>query len=214
MRHLFAEAFRLQLLQGLEERLLWQGFARVAGVDEVGRGCLAGPVVAAALIPRPGRLVPGVDDSKRLSPERRAALAERLRESSLAVAVVAVEPPVIDRVNILEATRRAMRAALARLDPAPDCALVDAVQLAGAPCPCFAVVRADSLSYAVAAASIVAKVERDRMMTELDRRYPHYGFSRNMGYGAPEHLSALAEYGPCPSHRLTFRSVLPRVAEA
>jgi ribonuclease HII len=214
MRRLIAEGHRLSLLEGLEQGLADHGFERVAGVDEVGRGCLAGPVVAAAVIPDPQRRVPGVDDSKRLTPEQRESVARFLRESSLACHVVAVPADVIDRINILEATRRAMRLALAGLHPAPGCALVDAVSLTGLPFPCLPVVRGDAISYAVAAASILAKVERDRWMSEIDSTYPQYGFAKHKGYAAAEHREALAEYGPCPLHRLTFHSVVPRHAEA
>lgn len=209
---LVAEAHRLRLLVGLEEELRVAGFHRIAGVDEVGRGCLAGPVVAAAVIPRPGTVVPGVDDSKAVPAERRARLAAEIRRSSLATAVVAVAAEWIDRLNILQATRRAMRQALARLRPQPDLALVDAVPLEGLGFPCLSPVRGDVLSYAVACASILAKVERDGMMEQLDRDYPYYGFASHKGYAAPEHLRALESFGPSPVHRLTFRSVVPHLA--
>lgn len=214
MVELFAEAYRLLLMRELENLLEGCGYSRIAGVDEVGRGCLAGPVVAAAVIPDPAKgVLPGVDDSKRLPAEAREALAAAIRRSALAVSVVPVPPEVIDRVNILEASRRAMVQALGGLDPTPDCAVTDAVALSAGPCPCLPVVRGDSLCYAVACASIVAKVERDRMMVDLDSKYPHYGFAAHKGYGAPAHLSALRRYGPSPIHRLTFRRVLPRAGE-
>lgn len=213
MADLIAEAYRLRLLCGLEERLAQAGYASVAGVDEAGRGALAGPVVAAAVVLDPRRLVPGVDDSKLLDAEARERLAAVIRRVALASAVVAVPPDVIDRINILEATRRAMREALARLRPAPRCAVIDAVAIAGLGFPCFPVVRGDAISYSVACASILAKVGRDRMMTALDRVHPGYGFARHKGYSVPEHLEALEALGPCPVHRLTFRSVLPRVEE-
>jgi ribonuclease HII len=212
MIELFLEAYRLHLLRGLEERLSRSGFGLIAGVDEVGRGSLAGPVVAAAVIVDGRRLVPGVDDSKRLTPPERERAARAIRAACTASAVAAVPPDVIDRINILEATRQAMCEALSRLRPAPDCAVVDAVSLNGFAFPCLPVVRGDCFSYAVACASIVAKVERDRMMVELDGRYPHYGFAAHKGYSVPEHLEALAVYGPCPIHRLSFRPVLPREA--
>lgn len=211
MTALFAEVYRLRLLRGLEDLLAQWGFCRIAGVDEVGRGCLAGPVVAAAVVVDPGCVVPGVDDSKCLSAEERERLAAAIRASALAVAVAAVPAEVIDQVNILEATRLAMRQSLCALRPVPDCAVVDAVRLADLQFPCFPVVRGDAMSYAVACASIVAKVERDRLMVEMDRQYPHYGFASHKGYSVPEHLQALATYGPCPLHRLTYRPVLPRV---
>ena len=215
---LCCEVYRLELMRGLEVRLQQSGFARVAGVDEAGRGCLAGPVVAAAVIPDPEKLIPGADDSKLLSPAARTELAAAIRETALAFAVVAVPAEVIDRINILQATRLAMRQAVALLAPRPDAVVVDAVTLEdlassdSAPA-CLALVKADAWSYAVACASIVAKAERDRMLLELDLEYPVYGFARHKGYGAPDHLAALAKYGPSPLHRLTFRSVLPRLAE-
>ena len=210
MQELFAEAYRLRLLRGLEDLLALAGYAVVAGVDEVGRGALAGPVVAAAVIPHPARSVPGVDDSKRLLPAARETLALAIRQDCLAWAVAAVEPADIDRLNILEATRLAMRRALAGLRPAPDLAVIDAVSLPRLACPQLPVVRGDVVCYAVACASIVAKVHRDRLMLDLDRRYPHYGFAAHKGYGVPEHLEALAAYGPSPLHRLTFHPVVPR----
>jgi ribonuclease HII len=210
MADLFAEAYRLCLLRGLEDLLGGWGYARIAGVDEAGRGSLAGPVVAAAVVVDAGRAVPGVDDSKCLTAPERERLAAVIRRAALATAVVAVEPEVIDRINILEATRRAMTSALRNLRPRPDCAVVDAVSLSGLRFPCLPVVRGDCISYAVASASILAKVERDRMMVELDRRYPQYGFAEHKGYSVPEHLAALRVYGPSPVHRLTYRPVVPR----
>jgi ribonuclease HII len=209
LAHLGAEAYRLQLLMQLEYELRAAGFASVAGVDEAGRGSLAGPVVAAAVIPDPERMVPGVDDSKRLSPGSREELAARIEGSLLAVRVVVKPADLIDRINVLQATRQAMREALTLLDPAPDVAVVDAVSLEGLPFPVLPVVRGDAVSYAVACASILAKVARDRLMCELHREHPVYGFDRNKGYGAPDHLQALATFGPCTEHRLTFGSVLP-----
>lgn len=213
MVDLFAEAYRLLLMCSLEERLEQAGYTLIAGVDEVGRGALAGPVVAAAVVVDHRRSLPGIDDSKRLTAAERERLADLIRRQAIASAVVAVPPDVIDRINILQATRRAMLQALGRLRPAPDCAVVDAVSLSGPAFPCLPVVRGDSISYSVACASILAKVERDRMMTELAAAEPGYGFARHKGYAAPEHLTALAARGPCPAHRLTFRSVVPRREE-
>ena len=209
---LFAEAYRLRLLRGLEDLLARCGFCRIAGVDEAGRGSLAGPVVAAAVIVDPCSAVPGVDDSKCLDAACRERLAAAIRKSALAWAVVPIPPDVIDRINILEATRQAMRQSLAGLSPSPDIAVIDAVALAGLGIPFLPLVRGDSVSYAVACASILAKVERDRMMVELDGRYPQYGFASHKGYSVPEHLRALETYGPCPEHRLTYAPVLPREA--
>jgi ribonuclease HII len=210
MIELFVEAYRLHLLRGLEEGLARCGYGLIAGVDEVGRGSLAGPVVAAAVVLDGRCLVPGVDDSKCLTPPERERAAAAIRSHAVAFAVAAISPEVIDRINILEATRLAMGEALSRLRPAPDCAVVDAVRLSGFRFPCIPLVRGDCFSYAVAAASIVAKVERDRMMVELDREYPQYGFAAHKGYGVAEHLEALSAYGPSPIHRLTYKPVLPR----
>lgn len=206
-----AEACRLRLLRGLEEALAAVGFPLVAGVDEAGRGCLAGPVVAAAVVPEPGRTLPGVDDSKRLTAEERERLAPLIRSTARAFAVAAVSAADIDRINILEATRLAMGAAVRSLAPFPSLILVDAVPLRGLSAPVLALVRGDQASYAIACASILAKVERDRLMRELAGTHPMYGFERHKGYSAPEHLEALAQYGPCREHRLSFATVVPRL---
>ena len=209
---LFAEAYRLRLLRGLEDLLARCGFCRIAGVDEAGRGSLAGPVVAAAVIVDPRCAIPGVDDSKCLDAACRERLAVAIRASALAWAVVPIPPDIIDRINILEATKQAMRQSLAGLSPSPDIAVIDAVGLSALGIPSLPLVRGDSVSYAVACASILAKVERDRMMVELDGQYPQYGFAAHKGYSVPEHLRALQAYGPCPVHRLTYGPVLPREA--
>lgn len=214
MERLFAEAYRLRLLKGLEHLLESAGFRSVAGVDEAGRGCLAGPVVAAAVVVDPGTMIPGVDDSKVLSAELRAEIAQAIRRTAIAYAVVHAPAELIDRINILQATRWAMGQALASLRPVPDAAVIDAVKPLGPlPFPTFPVIRGDAISYAVACASILAKVERDRYMAEQDECFPVYGFAAHKGYGAPEHRRALSEFGPCPLHRLTFASVLPRRSE-
>lgn len=209
MAQLLAEAYRLRLMQGLEGLLYDAGYGRLAGVDEAGRGALAGPVVAAAVAVEPGVLVPGVDDSKHLKAPQRERLAALIRRAHPTHAVIAISPQDIDRINILEATRLAMRRALRQLDPAPEIALIDAVRPGALGFPCVPVIRGDQTSYAIACASILAKVERDQRMVRLDRRYPHYGFAAHKGYGAARHRAALVEYGPSPQHRLTFGSVLP-----
>ncbi len=211
--YLMAEAYRLRLLRGLEDLLAAEGVRVVAGVDEAGRGCLAGPVVSAAVAFEPGVWIPGVDDSKKLKRAQRERLALEIRNAAVATHWVAVDADVIDRVNILEATRLSMRRAIEGLGVEPDVALLDAVAVAGLPCPSLPVVRGDSFSFAVAAASIIAKTERDRIMDELDARYPGYGLSGNKGYGAAAHREALEEIGPSPVHRLTFKSVVPRLAD-
>lgn len=209
---LFAETYRLHLMQGLENLIRGAGYGRIAGVDEAGRGCLAGPVVAAAVMVEPGCLVPGIDDSKRLSAEQRQRLAELIRKAHPRHAVAVVSPQDIDRMNILEATRSAMARCLSALRPGPDIALVDAVRLSTLPFPCLGVIRGDQISYAIASASILAKTRRDAIMVDLDRTYPHYGFASNKGYGAAAHRQALRDHGPSEVHRLTFRSVVPRLA--
>ena len=208
---LWLEAYRLWLLGALERELRRCGYDGVAGVDEAGRGALAGPVVVAAVVvDRDTSLVPGVDDSKLLSPGTREALAPLIRGTVRDWKVVSVSAWEIDRSHILAATRSAMRGALLDLSAPPDCALVDAVDLGEMPFPVCPLVRGDRVSYAVAAASILAKTERDRMMVELHRAYPQYGFAGHKGYGAPAHLQALQTYGPSPEHRLTYRAVVPR----
>jgi ribonuclease HII len=190
------------------ERAAWRtGLAHVAGVDEAGRGPLAGPVVAAAVILDPGRRIRGLQDSKLLTAARRGALFDEILAWARAVGTAFVDPQTIDRVNILEATRLAMRQALADLSPRPDLVLIDALRLAGLPWPQRALVRGDRRSASIAAASIVAKVTRDRLMLEADLRFPEYGFGRNKGYPTPEHLAALRRHGPCPLHRRTFHGV-------
>lgn len=180
---------------------------RVAGVDEAGRGPLAGPVVAAAVILDPAVRIAGLDDSKRLSPRRRAELDLEIRERAAGYAVARADVDVIDAVNILQATMQAMREAVARLDPAPDLVLVDGNRCPDVPCPVRAVVGGDATVAAIGAASILAKVARDREMIEMDRRYPGYGFARHKGYGTRAHRDALLRLGPSPIHRLSFAPV-------
>lgn len=181
--------------------------ARVAGVDEAGRAPLAGPVVAAAVMLSPGARIDGLDDSKRLLAEERERLFGLIQARSLAFAVGVVDVQTIDRVNILEATRLAMRIALDGLGAVPELVLTDFVSLRGLPCPQRNLVRGDQRSATIAAASIVAKVTRDRLMAELDGAYPEYGFARHKGYPTEEHRSALKKFGPCPLHRRTFNGV-------
>lgn len=190
------------------ERDAWRaGLSRVAGVDEAGRGPLAGPVVAAAVILHPARPIQGLQDSKLLTPSRRAELFGEILESAVAVGVGEVEPETIDRINILEATRRAMREAIDKLPVVPQLVLTDAVRVVSLPCPQRNLIRGDRRSASIAAASIVAKVTRDRLMAEYDRQFPEYGFARHKGYSTPEHRAALAKHGPCPLHRRTFHGV-------
>jgi ribonuclease HII len=176
-------------------------------VDEAGRGPLAGPVVAAAVIIAPERRIRGLADSKVLPPERREELFARIIERAVAVGVGIVDHETIDRINILEATRRAMGEALRRLALVPDLVITDFVRLAGLACPQRNLVDGDARCASVAAASIVAKVTRDRLMLDADRQFPDYGFARHKGYPTPEHLAALDRLGPCALHRRTFSGV-------
>lgn len=207
---LWGELFRLGWMSRLEEALGVAASGEVAGVDEAGRGCLAGPVVAAAVIPDPTCRVAGVDDSKKLDARARERLAVEIRRGARAWATAAIPASEIDATDVLAATRHAAREALARLGRHPGAVVTDALPLAGLEVPCLPVVKGDAWCYAVACASILAKVERDRLLAALDSDYPHYGFARHKGYAAPEHLAALARFGPSPVHRLTFARVVPR----
>ena len=183
------------------------GYRRIAGVDEAGRGPLAGPVVAAAVIlPVRCRLI-GVDDSKQLSVSERDRLYTVILKRAVLVGVGSATAEEIDQINILEATKLAMRRALAELSPAPDYVLIDAVSLTGVAMPVRPIIKGDALSLSIAAASIVAKVTRDRLMAQFHAVYPQYNFLSHKGYGTEEHLARLAEYGPSPIHRRTFAPV-------
>lgn len=187
--------------------------ARVAGVDEAGRGPLAGPVAAAAVILDPDRPVPGLADSKVLAPEQREVLEALIRERALAVAVCFVEPDEIDRLNILQATMAAMARAVAALAPPPDVALVDGNRLPVLACVAHAIVKGDARVASISAASIVAKVTRDARMRELHRQYPEYGFDAHKGYPTPAHRAALVRLGPTPEHRRSFAPVRAALTE-
>jgi len=179
-----------------------------AGVDEAGRGPLAGPVVIAAVILDPARRINGLADSKVLTPERREVLDARIRERAIAFSVIAIDVADIDRYNILQATLLGMSRALAALAPAPALALIDGNQLPRElACPARAIVDGDAKERAISAASIVAKVARDRLMCELDTLHPGYGFAKHKGYATPEHLAALDRLGPCAQHRTSFMPV-------
>jgi ribonuclease HII len=183
----------------------------VAGVDEVGRGALFGPVVAAAVVLGSSCRIAGIDDSKRLSPAARAALEEKIRAGAVAYSVAAVDAARIDRINIYQASRQAMREAVLGLDPRPDLVLVDALRL-DLPWDVEqrAIIHGDARSISIAAASILAKVHRDRLMEDWDRVFPQYRLARNKGYGTAAHLRALREFGVTPEHRRSYRPVAAR----
>ncbi|MBG9589222.1 ribonuclease HII [Cytobacillus firmus] len=183
-----------------------QGFQLIAGIDEVGRGPLAGPVVAAAVILPENFYLPGLDDSKKVPEQKRAEYFEIINAEAEAVSVGIIEPEEIDRINIFEATKKAMLSAIEGLNPKPDFLLVDAVKLL-TPYPMEAIIKGDGKSVTIAAASIIAKVTRDRMMAEIGKEFPQYGFGKNMGYGTKEHLEAITLHGITPHHRKSFAPI-------
>lgn len=205
-------AAKLRLLKKLRctlkfEKMAWASGARlVAGVDEVGRGSLFGPVVAAAVILDPGYRIRGLRDSKLLPAERREVLAERIQRHAIAYAIAAVDAARIDQINIYHASRLAMLHAVTQLSPAADYLLVDAMRIACQQ-PQLPIIHGDARSASIAAASIIAKVERDRMVTQWDAVFPAYGLASNKGYSTPHHIAALREHGPCPLHRQSFAPV-------
>jgi ribonuclease HII len=205
-------AAKLRLLKKLrctlkfEKRAAQSGACRIAGVDEVGRGSLFGPVVAAAVILDPDYRIRGLRDSKLLLAERREVLAEKIREHAIAWAIAAVDSARIDQINIYQASRVAMQEAVLHLEPEPDHLLIDAMRL-HCELPQQAIIHGDALSASIAAASILAKVERDRMVREWDPVFPVYGLASNKGYSTPHHLAALRQHGPSPLHRQSFAPV-------
>jgi len=190
----------------IEREIRARGFRLVAGVDEVGRGALFGSVFAAAVILAPDRPIRGLNDSKQLEPERREVLSERIRERALAWSVAAVDSATIDRINIYQASRLAMKLAVEKLQPAADFLLIDALYL-DVPVAQRALIQGDARCHAIAAASILAKVARDACMREWDAVYPAYGLASHKGYSTPEHSDALEAHGPSPLHRLSFAPV-------
>ncbi|MBT0663212.1 ribonuclease HII [Geobacter pelophilus] len=204
---LFATTGAERDLFAFEARARNRGFLQIAGIDEAGRGPLAGPVVAAAVILPHGLVIPGLDDSKKLTPQKRETLIEQINAKALAVAVGIADHSLIDRINILQATLSAMLQAVSNLQLPPDYLLIDGISKIQTKIPQQTVKKGDSLSASIAAASIVAKVTRDRLMDDFDRCYPGYGFSGHKGYGCAAHLAAIAELGPCEIHRKTFRGV-------
>lgn len=195
---------RLAEMKKPEAALHEKGYRLVAGVDEVGRGPLAGPVVTAAVILPEDFDVPGVDDSKKLSEKKREELYDVIMDRAVAVSIAMESHEVIDEINILQATKRAMGKAIAGLEPKPDYVLFDAVRLEKFEIPQESVIKGDGKVLAIAAASIIAKVTRDRMMVEMSVKYPGYAFEKNKGYGTPAHYQGLRAQGMCPIHRRSF----------
>lgn len=208
-----AEGQRLRHLRRFEEAKHKQGYARIAGVDEAGMSPLAGPVVAGAVILPDGFHEHGVNDSKQVTPERREALAEIIREAAVAWGIGTVEPEEIDRINIYHAGLLAMRRAVEALQPAPDYLLVDARTVPGVRIPQEGIIKGDTKSLSIAAASILAKVARDRLMVEFDERYPGYGLAQHKGYPVRSHVLAIQKLGVLPIHRRSFRPVQDAMRE-
>ena len=196
------EKERIKQMRAFEDEYAHLGL--IAGVDEVGRGPLCGPVVTAAVILPKDCEILYLNDSKKLSEKRREMLFPEIMEKAVAVAITSCSPEEIDELNILNATKKAMREAVLKLDPKPACVFVDAVTIPDLPYKQVPIIKGDAKSLSIAAASVVAKVTRDRLMVELDEKYPGYGFAANKGYGTAEHIAALKSLGPCEIHRKSF----------
>ena len=202
-----ADRKRIEEMMAFEDSVVEQtcpGALYVCGIDEAGRGQLAGPVSAAAVILRRGWSTPFLNDSKKLSAAKRDELYDVIRAEAIAYAVVMVPAERIDEINILQATKEAMLTAVHRLPILPEMLLIDAVKLDGTDLPQASVIKGDARCQSIAAASILAKVERDRLMARMDSEYPEYGFLKHKGYGTKEHIEAIQKFGPCPYHRRTF----------
>ncbi len=206
-----SERERVDALYEYEKIAESEGVHAVAGVDEAGRGPLAGPVAVAAVILPLGLYLPKLNDSKKLSESARESLYGLIKEQAVATSVVFVDAKTIDEVNIYEATKRGMYEALQKLEVKPDKALIDAMPLENLQIPSLSIVKGDAKSASIAAASILAKVTRDRFMTEMDKLYPEYGFKHHKGYGTKEHIEAIRKYGPSPIHRFTFEPIASMV---
>jgi ribonuclease HII len=198
------ELERLESMTIYEKNAYMDGHNLIAGVDEAGRGPLAGPVVAAAVVLPRNTLIPGLNDSKKLSATKRDRLYEEILEKALSYSIGIVDEKTIDEINILNAAKKAMKIAVTTLSHNPDIVLVDAVNIDDIPHNQIPIIKGDSLSISIAAASIIAKVTRDRMMIELCSKYPKYGFSKHKGYGTKEHIEAIKKEGICPIHRMSF----------
>ena len=194
-------------LHEFETKAIHQGFKNIAGIDEAGRGPLAGPVVAAAVILLSKINIPDLNDSKKLSPKKREELFPKIQEMSVAYSVTVIDQGVIDEINILQATRLAMKKAVETLKITPGLLLIDGNQKIDSNLNQWAIVKGDSRSLTIAAASVLAKVTRDRIMDDYHKLYPQYGFDRHKGYGTKLHRNLIQEHGPCPIHRKTFKGV-------
>jgi len=198
------EIERLKLMYKYEKETYSKGFKCIAGIDEAGRGPLAGPVVAACVALPKGLLIEGVNDSKKLSEAKREQIYEIIMEKALSVGIGIVDEKTIDEINILNATKLAMKNSIMQMKVKPDFLLIDAVKLDDIDIPQLPIIKGDSLSLSIAAASIVAKVTRDRIMFEYDKKHPEYGFKKHKGYGTKLHIEAIKNYGICPIHRIGF----------
>lgn len=203
---LMAEKRRFEKMMVYEKEAQKQGFQYVAGIDEVGRGPLAGPVVAAAVILPENILISGINDSKKLSSKKREQLYQEIKNEALAIGIGVVGADVIDEINIYQATKKAMNIAINQLSIFPDFLLIDAMKI-DTPITQRSLIKGDSLSVSIASASIIAKVYRDRLMMEYSKKYPEYQFEKNAGYGTREHIQAIRKFGPTPIHRKTFAPI-------
>lgn len=202
------KVYNIEEKKQFENQLYDLGYNLVGGVDEVGRGPLAGPVVCAAVILPKDCCIIGIDDSKKLSEKQRENLYDQIIENAVAYNIEYVYEDVIDQINILNATKQCMASAINNLSVKPDIMLIDAVSNLNINCESKSIVHGDALSYSIGAASILAKVSRDRFMVEMDSKYPEYGFAKNKGYGTKQHMDALREIGPCKIHRQSFLGFL------
>ncbi|MEK6454047.1 ribonuclease HII [Caldifermentibacillus hisashii] len=203
---LMAEKRRFEKMMVYEKEAQKQGFQYVAGIDEVGRGPLAGPVVAAAVILPENIFISGINDSKKLSSKKREQLYQEIKNEALAIGIGVVGADVIDEINIYQATKKAMNIAINQLSIFPDFLLIDAMKI-DTPITQRSLIKGDSLSVSIASASIIAKVYRDRLMMEYSKKYPEYQFEKNAGYGTREHIQAIRKFGPTPIHRKTFAPI-------
>lgn len=206
------ERMRVEALYEVESEFYKRGMTHIVGIDEVGRGPLAGPVTVAAVILKPHWFAPGLNDSKKVTPKHREALSARIHEEAVDLSIVSMPPSEIDAVNIYQATMEAMYQAVKNLHVKPDAVIVDAMPLHFS-CPTISMIHGDARSASVAAASIAAKVYRDHLMDEYDKKYPGYGFARNKGYGTAEHIEALHRLGITPIHRKSFEPVKSMIFE-